>query len=176
MARSTPVQRQMFLKIHAQFIELKTPTFSSSLGTPPILRRLFYPVYDRNMTNFKYSFDTPKAISFQIYLYRFSLDMFWVAALSYRVVASTFSLHKKLCFWLLNPLFTRFLFTHFEQLIFLLIHYYFTRYIEFLQCRDTVKKYEKVDVLELDELCVNKKTSGVRRTIILHGLSFKYFL
>ena len=49
----------------------------------------FYPVYDRNMANLKNSFDPPKAISFQIQLYCFSSDMLWVAALAYRVVAST---------------------------------------------------------------------------------------
>ncbi len=42
------------------------------------------------MANFKYSFDSPKAISFQIQLYCLSSDMFWIAALFYCVMASTF--------------------------------------------------------------------------------------
>ena len=42
------------------------------------------------MANLKNSFDPPKAISFQIQLYCFPSDMLWVAALAYRVVASTF--------------------------------------------------------------------------------------
>ncbi len=62
------------------------------------MRRLFYPVCDRNMANFKYSFDPPKAISFQIQLYYFLSDMFWVAALAYRVVAPTFFAQLSLSF------------------------------------------------------------------------------
>ncbi len=42
------------------------------------------------MANFKYFFDYSKAISFQIQLYCFSPDMFWVAALSHCVVTPAF--------------------------------------------------------------------------------------
>ena len=66
----------------------KISTFSSFLGAfSNFAPTFFYPVYDRNMANFKYSFDPPKAISFQIHLYRSPLDMVWVTALAYRVVA-----------------------------------------------------------------------------------------
>ncbi len=41
------------------------------------------------MTNFKNSFDSPKAISLQIQLYCFFPDVLWIAATFYRVVAST---------------------------------------------------------------------------------------
>ena len=41
------------------------------------------------MANFKNSLNPPKAISFQIQLYCLSFDMFWVATLSYCIVAPT---------------------------------------------------------------------------------------
>ena len=50
---------------------------------------LFYPVNDRNMANFKNSLNPHKAISFQMQLYCLSFDMFWVATLSYCIVAPT---------------------------------------------------------------------------------------
>ena len=50
------------------------------------------------MANFKYSFDHPKAISFQIQLYCFSSDMLQVAALPYRVVATEYFTQISLVF------------------------------------------------------------------------------
>ena len=41
------------------------------------------------MANLKNPFNSSESISFQIQLYCLSPDMFWVAALAYRVVAST---------------------------------------------------------------------------------------
>lgn len=41
-----------------------------------------------NMASFKNAFKSSKAIPLQIQLYCLSSDMFWVAALSYRVVAT----------------------------------------------------------------------------------------
>ena len=87
----------------------------------PISRRLFYPVYDRNMANLKNPFNSSETISFQIQLYCFSPDMLRVSALAYRVVTSTFFAQISL-FLLLNPLFTRFSLPHFGHLSFLSIH------------------------------------------------------
>ena len=39
------------------------------------------------MASLKNSFDSPKAISFQVQLHRLSFNVLWVAALAYRVVA-----------------------------------------------------------------------------------------
>ena len=39
------------------------------------------------MANFKNSFNSPKAFSFQVQLYCLSFNVLWVAALAYRVVA-----------------------------------------------------------------------------------------
>ena len=64
----------------------KTSTFRL-LGTFSNFALAFYLVYDRNTANFKNSFDSPKAISFQVQLYRLPSDLLWIAALFYRVVA-----------------------------------------------------------------------------------------
>ena len=79
------------------------------------------------MTNFKYSFDSPKAISFQIQLYCFSSDMLRVTALAYRVVAFTLFAQISL-FLLLNPLFTRLSLPHFGHIVFLCMTSFYTAY------------------------------------------------
>ena len=46
-------------------------------------------VYDRNMANFKNSFNSPKAVFFQIQLCCFSPNVIWIAAMFYCIVAPT---------------------------------------------------------------------------------------
>ena len=87
---------------------------------------LFYPVYDRNMANLKYSFDPPKATSFQIQLHLFPLDMFWVASLTYRVVAPTFFAQISLSFIIESA------FDSFFTLTFRTLKFFFHAFI--LQC------------------------------------------
>ena len=68
----------------------KISTFSSFLRSFSNFESAFYPVYHRNMANFKNSFDPSKTISVQIQLYCFLSDLFWIVALAYCIVTSTF--------------------------------------------------------------------------------------
>ena len=79
----------VFLKFTHNSSSSKTSTFSYFYRLYLISHRPFYAIHDRNTANFKDFFDSPKSISFQTQLYCFLPDMLRVAALAYRVVAST---------------------------------------------------------------------------------------